>query len=160
MKRNSLWALCYCLASRIAAADPCSIGIDANDKMQFSAHTLTVSPTCTAIRVTLRNIGEQPAAIMGHNWVLTLASDAAAVSSAGRGAGLAGNYLPAGDRRIIVATPMLGAGESATVRFETARLTPGASYKYFCSAPGHFAAMNGKLSVSAAGTVTAANRAP
>ena len=160
MSRVLLSTIILGLLSATASADPCSVSIEANDMMQFSARTLSVPTTCPVIEVTLRHSGRQPARIMGHNWVLTRDSDVTAIASAGINAGLARNYQPAGDQRIIAATPIIGGGESATVRIDTSRLTPGGSYTYFCSAPGHASLMKGRLAFGARGVVTASNLPP
>ena len=160
MSRVLLATIVLGLLSATAGADPCNISIEATDTMQFNTSSLSAPTTCPVIEVTLRHSGKQRARIMGHNWVLTRDSDMTAVASAGLNAGFAQNYQPARDQRIIAATPIIGGGESATVRIDTSRLTPGGSYTFFCSVPGHAALMKGKLSFGARGAVTASNRPP
>jgi azurin len=82
---------------------------------------------------------------MGHNWVLTKTGDIASVANAGMNAGAANNYQKPGDTRIVAATKLIGGGESTLVRFSTAQLQSGASYSYFCSAPGHYSIMKGRF---------------
>ena len=60
-------------------------------------------------------------------------------------AGAAKGYLPEHDPRIIAATPIVGGGESATVKFATSRLQAGARYVFFCTSPGHATVMRGRL---------------
>jgi azurin len=86
-----------------------------------------------------------PVQAMGHNWVLVKTADVSAVASAGIGAGLQQNYLPAGDKRVLAATKMVGGGQSAQVKFSVSALKAGESYSYFCSFPGHSAIMQGKF---------------
>ncbi len=145
-----LYITAFLLVSRVASADVCKLAISATDQMRFEQQTLQVDAQCTEVEVTLRNSGKLPANIMGHDWVLTKTSDMASVANAGMGAGLANNYQKPGDKRIVAATAIIGGGETSTVRFSTAQLDAGASYSYFCSAPGHFSIMKGRFVYNAA----------
>ena len=128
-----------------AMADVCQLHVTANDQMRFEQQTLEVEARCTEVEVTLHNTGKMPANVMGHDWVLTKTADVAAVANAGMGLGLASNYQRPGDKRIVAATKVIGGGETASVRFALGQLNPGASYSYFCSVPGHYSIMKGRL---------------
>lgn len=134
-------------ASAPVLADDCKLSIDANDAMQFSTRQLTVPASCAEVELTLHQVGKQPRAVMGHNWVLTRARDATSVANLGMAAGLEKGYLPAGDARVIAATRLVGGGESDSVKFSTANLKPEDEYTFFCSAPGHIAMMKGRFTV-------------
>ena len=82
---------------------------------------------------------------MGHNWVLTKTADYTAVANAGMAAGLDKDYLPVDDKRIIAHTKVIGGGESTSVKFPVSKLTKGGDYTFFCSFPGHYGLMRGKL---------------
>jgi len=142
--------------ARIATADVCSLAINATDDMRFEQDTLQVEARCTDVEVTLHHTGKLPANIMGHNWVLTKTADVAAVANAGMGAGLANSFQRPGDARIIAATKIVGGGQNAVVKFNTAQLERGVSYSYFCSAPGHFSMMKGRLVYNAASSSSVA----
>ena len=133
------------LAASAAHADPCKLALEANDQLQFSRSEMTVPASCSEIEVTLRNTGHVPAKIMGHDWVLAKDADVPALVDASQSAGAAHGYLPANDGRIIAATPLVGGGESAVVKFDTARLQPGTRYSFFCSFPAHSAMMRGRF---------------
>jgi azurin len=135
----------FFLLSRLAMADLCELDVNATDLMRFEQQTLQIQPQCTEVQVTLHHTGKLPASAMGHDWVLTKTSDVASVANAGMNAGAANNYQKPGDTRIVAATKLIGGGESTTVRFATAQLQPGASYSYFCSAPGHYSIMKGRF---------------
>ena len=139
----------FFLISPFAMADVCQLNINATDMMRFEQQTLQVQSQCTDVEVTLHNTGKLPVSAMGHDWVLTKTADVAAVANAGMSAGLANNYQKPGDARIVAATKIIGGGESSTVRFSTAQLDSGSSYSYFCSAPGHFSIMKGRLVLNA-----------
>jgi azurin len=140
------------LLSRLSVADVCELNVNATDLMRFEQQTLQVEAQCTEVQVTLHHTGKLPANAMGHDWVLTKTADVASVANAGMNAGLANNFQKPGDTRIVAATKLIGGGESSMVRFSTAQLQPGASYSYFCSAPGHFSLMKGRLVLNAVTT--------
>jgi azurin len=155
-----LYITALLLVSRVASADVCKLAISATDQMRFEQQTLQVDGQCTEVEVTLRNSGKLPANIMGHDWVLTKTADVASVANAGMGAGLTNNYQKPGDKRIVAATPIIGGGESTTVKFSTTQLEPGASYTYFCSAPGHFSIMKGRFVYNTSASATVAKNEP
>ena len=72
-------------------------------------------------------------------------------------AGPARGYLPEHDTRIIAATPTVGGGESATVKFATSLLQPGARYAFFCTSPGHSTVMRGTFRFGDNGRLVRAN---
>ena len=131
------------LGSAGAQAGNCQLTIEGNDLMQFSQRQLQVAADCTSVEVTLKHTGKQPIKVMGHDLVLAKTSDLNALVIAGMNAGLANNFLVANDPRIIAATPVIGGGESATIRFSTAKLQVGGDYAFFCTYPGHYALMKG-----------------
>ena len=127
------------------AAKTCELTIEGNDAMQFNKTSLAVAADCTEVKLTLSHPGKLPAAAMGHNWVLTETSVFQAVATAGMSAGLPNNYVPKDDARVIAHTKVIGAGETATVTFPTSKLKKGGDYTFFCSFPGHWSVMKGKL---------------
>jgi azurin len=140
-----LYITAFLFVTHAATAEVCKLSISATDQMRFEQQTLEVDSQCTEVEVTLHNAGKLPPNIMGHDWVLTKTADVAPVANAGMEAGLANNYQQPGDKRIVAATAIIGGGDSATVKFSTAQLEAGTSYSYFCSAPGHYSIMKGRL---------------
>ena len=126
-----------------ANGQECDLVIEGNDLIQFVQPELRVSSECTEVTVTLKHIGNLAANIMGHNWVLTTTADWEAVAQAGQAAGPP--YVPVGDARVLAATDLIGGGEETAVTFDLSGLEAGGDYTYFCSFPGHFVLMNGKL---------------
>jgi len=125
------------------AADPCKLEISGNDLMQYDKPELSAPATCKQITVTLHHTGKLPKEAMGHNWVLTNATDLAAVATAGMGAGLASDYVAPGDQRVLAHTKTIGGGETTSVTFATSILKKGGAYQYLCTFPGHNALMHG-----------------
>jgi azurin len=135
--------------SSLAAAKTCSVAIEGNDQMQFNKTSIPIAADCTEVELTLKHSGKLPVTTMGHNWVLTTTADFQPVATAGATAGTANNYVPKDDARVIAHTKLVGGGESTTVKFPTSKLKKGGDYTFFCSFPGHWSLMKGKLSFGA-----------
>jgi azurin len=128
-----------------AADKVCKLEIAGNDMMKFDKQELKVAGDCTQVELSLKHTGKLPAQSMGHNWVLVQTPDLTAVANAGMSAGLDKNYVPVGDKRVIVHTKVIGGGQSTSVTFPTAGLKKGGDYTFLCTFPGHSALMKGKL---------------
>lgn len=123
----------------------CGITIEGNDRMQYNTNSIAVPASCSEFTITLNHVGSMPVAAMGHNVVVTAASDFSGVAADGLAAGAEADYVKPDDDRVIAATEMIGGGESASVTFSTSKLESGSEYTFFCSFPGHSALMRGTL---------------
>ncbi|GAB3062978.1 azurin [Stenotrophomonas tumulicola] len=128
-----------------AMARVCAVSIDSTDQMTFSSKQITLAADCSEVELTLRHAGKLAVTAMGHNWVLTRTADYQPVAMAGMRGSLADSYLPRNDARVLAHTKVIGGGQSTRVRFSTRQLEKGGDYTFFCSFPGHFAMMKGKL---------------
>lgn len=128
-----------------AQARMCAVNLDSTDQMTFSQKEIRVAGDCTQVTLTLRHTGKLAATAMGHNWVLTRTADYQPVALAGMRTTLADSYLPKNDARVLAHTAVIGGGQSTRVVFSTAALRKGGEYTFFCSFPGHFAMMKGRL---------------
>ena len=138
------------MAGNAFAADKvCKLEISGNDAMQFNVKEIVVDKSCKEFTVNLKHVGKMPKVAMGHNWVLTKEADKQGVATDGMGAGLAQDYVKAGDTRVIAHTKVIGGGESDTVKLDVSKLAAGENYAFFCSFPGHWAIMKGTLKVGA-----------
>ncbi len=148
---NRVWrgalALLLSIPTTSAFARVCPLTVDSDDSMRFAQTELRVAADCTQVRLTLRHSGRVPATAMGHNWVLTRTADYRQVAIAGGRARLADSYLPKDDPRVIAYTRVIGGGETTTITFPVRGLQRGGDYTYFCSFPGHWNVMRGKLVV-------------
>lgn len=133
------------LCASVAAAANCSATVEGNDQMQFNVKEITIPADCAEFELTLTHTGKLPKNTMGHGIVITKTADMAGLSSAGIAAGIANNHVPPGDARALVVVPLIGGGESATVKFSTSILEKGGDYSFYCPFPGHFAIMKGKV---------------
>ncbi|HMN35484.1 MAG TPA: azurin [Chiayiivirga sp.] len=143
--RSSLLAIAALLLSTQLQAKTCELSIDSTDQMTFSAKELSVGADCTEVKLTLHHVGKLAKNVMGHNWVLTKTADYQPVAQDGMKAGLDADYLKADDDRIIAHTALIGGGETTSVTFPVSKLEKGGDYTFFCSFPGHWAVMHGKL---------------
>ena len=130
-----------------AEVSNCSTTIEGNDAIQFNVGSITVPSSCSEFTITLNHVGQLPAAAMGHNVVIALASDRAAIAADGVAAGLEGDYVKEGDDRVIAHTEMIGGGETTSVTFPVSAIQGGGPYEFFCSFPGHWAVMRGSIQV-------------
>ena len=145
MKLHAALLLLLLLASPAAFAKTCKLAISSNDQMQFDKPELKVAADCTKVELTLTHAGKMPVAAMGHNWVLAKTSDFRSLAIAGGKATAADSFLPKGDARALAHTKVIGGGEKTTITFPTSGLAKGGDYTFFCSFPGHWNIMKGKL---------------
>ncbi len=121
------------------------VAITSNDAMQYNVKEITAKPG-EKITVKLSHVGKLPKTAMGHNWVLfSNLPDAEVQKLLMDGMKNAPDYLPKDKSAVLAHTKVIGGGESTTVEF-TAPTKPG-SYPFFCTFPGHFSMMKGKLIV-------------
>lgn len=143
---SAIAATCIALP---AFAEEKKIELTGSDQMQYSTKTLEVTAGDTVV-LTFKHIGKLPKAAMGHNFVLLKADAKIADFSMKAMKAVATDYIPDDEdskKQIIAHTKLIGGGESDTIIF-TAPAEAGA-YPYLCSFPGHFAIMQGVLTVKA-----------
>ena len=136
-------------ASGKPAADvaDCATTIEGNDAMQFNVGSITVPSSCTEFTINLKHVGQMPVAAMGHNVVISKASDRAGIGADGASAGAANGYIKEGDERVIAHSDMIGGGQSTSVTFPVSAIQGDGPYEFFCSFPGHWAVMRGSIEV-------------
>ena len=143
---RSLTLLALLLAGT-AQAENCVIDLKGDDAMKFDKAEVAVSASCATITINLQHVGKLPVTAMGHNVVIAATPDVQALGTAGMNAGAAANYVPAGDARVIAHTKLVGGGATTSATFPGSVLKAGGDYTFFCSFPGHWAIMKGKLVV-------------
>ena len=134
-------------AAPAAAGGECETVIVSDDAMKFDPKEIQVKSSCKQYKITLKHEGKMPKSAMGHNVVLSKAADKDGILADGQTAGEANNYVKAGDERVIAHTKLLSGGEQDSVTFDVSKLAKGEAYEYYCSFPGHYATMNGKLTL-------------
>jgi azurin len=124
---RTLCAIASCTTAFVAApalAADCSATVESNDAMQFNVKTLSVPAACKTFSVTLKHVGKLPKTAMGHNLVLTVPGDVAAVATDGIAAGVANDYVKPQDTRVIAHSKLIGGGESTQVDIPVASSKP------------------------------------
>ena len=120
------------------------ITVEANDRMQFDTKEISVKAG-EKITLTLKHVGKLPKQAMGHNWVLlkegVVVKDFAMEAMKAKD----NDYLPKDSKDVIVATELLGGGETDTITFEAPAK---GTYTFICTFPGHYGIMQGTLVVS------------
>lgn len=130
-------------ASAPAAAPAGPIQVTGNDQMQFSTNAFEVT-SGSEVTLIMTNVGTLPVESMGHNLVIlnpgTVVADFGTKAIAAKETG----YIPADSAAVFAHTRILGPGQSDTLKFTA----PAAgAYPYLCSFPGHFAVMQGVMTV-------------
>lgn len=141
--RYSVIAGGLCFSAAGALAKTCEILVEGSDSMQFNTKELTIGKDCKEVKLTLKHTGKLPKSAMGHNLVISSEKDQAGILAESAKAGLAKDYLPEGDKRVVAATKLLGGGETSTITFKKDLLKAGEAYKFFCTFPGHSGLMQG-----------------
>ena len=136
------------VAGAAQASGNCTVKLKGDDAMKFDLKEATVSASCATITIELDHTGKLPAAAMGHNVVVSTTADLAGVARDAIRAGVANNYVPTGDARVIAFTPLIGGGQKTKVSFPGNKLTVGGDYSFYCTFPGHSTLMKGKLVVT------------
>jgi azurin len=148
MNKLILTLATVCLSS-FAHAEDKKLEITGNDQLQYSTKALEVTAG-DKVTLTLKHIGAAPKVAMGHNFVLLKAGvTAQAFSTKAMAAGPTADYIPQDEeskKEMIAHTKLIGGGESDTITFDAPE--PG-TYTFLCTFPGHFAIMNGVLTVKA-----------
>jgi azurin len=138
-------ALVSTLFAGVAFGKTCEVTVEGSDAMSYNTKTIATAG-CKDVKLTLKHSGKLPKAAMGHNIVITTDADMKKAVDTAMKAGPAKDYSP-GAAGVIVATKLLGGGESDTVTFSTDKLKKGTKYKFFCTFPGHSALMQGDVTI-------------
>lgn len=135
-------------AESAAANGDCKAVLKGDDAMKFDQTEFKINKAaCPEFTVEIDHVGKLPAAAMGHNIVITKSADVDTVAQAGIKAGPAKDYVDEEGGKVIAHTKLVGGGEKADVTFKTEGLEAGGGYEFFCSFPGHYAVMRGKVIV-------------
>ena len=147
MIRKLMITAALMMAAPLAAqAAECSVDLEGNDAMKFNKTSIEVPKACKDFTINLKHTGKMAKNVMGHNVVVSSTADMAAVNSDGVKAGLAVDYVKAGDTRVIAHSKIIGGGETTSVKIPVAKLGAGPN-SFFCSFPGHAALMKGTIAV-------------
>jgi len=135
----------YTAVPKAVAANTCAVNVESTDAMQFNTKRIEISKSCEEFVVNLEHTGKMPKTMMGHNLVITKAADEKPVLTDATKAGAEGDYLKANDKRVLMATTIIGGGESTTAKLNVSQLKVGEDYVFFCTFPGHSFMMRGSV---------------
>lgn len=130
---------------RANADDEKKVQIHGNDNMKYDVTRIDCHPG-QKVTITLTNVGELPKIAMAHNFVLLRpGTDVMAFVAAAAKQEANGYMPPEMADKVIVASKMVGPGESDTISFTA---PPPGQYDYVCTFPDHVkAGMRGVLNV-------------
>ena len=147
MFKKTLLALALGLAPLAAfAQDEVKLEVSSNDMMQYDKKALEVT-TGQKVTITLKHVGKLPKTAMGHNIVILKPGTVVPTFAMKGMTAAATAYIPQDEeskKSVVAASETIGGGESTTFSFTAPE--PGA-YPYVCTFPGHFALMQGVLTV-------------
>lgn len=133
---------------QLATAQDAKIEITGNDQMQFNVKAFEVKEGQKVV-LSFKHIGQLPAVAMGHNVVILKPGTAVPAFATKCAPAKDTEYIPQDEEskaQIVAYTKMLGGGEFDEITFTAP--TPG-DYPFICSFPGHFAIMQGVMTVKA-----------
>lgn len=133
---------------QLASAQDAKIEITGNDQMQFNTKAFEVTEGQKVV-LSFKHIGQLPVVAMGHNVVILKPGTAVPAFATKCAPAKDNGYIPQDEESkaaIVAHTKMLGGGESDEITFTAP--APG-DYPFICSFPGHFAIMQGVMTVKA-----------
>jgi azurin len=133
---------------QLASAQDAKIEITGNDQMQYNVKAFEVKEGQKVV-LSFKHIGQLPAVAMGHNVVILKPGTAVPAFATKCAPAKDTDYIPQdveSKKEIVTYTKMLGGGESDEITFTAP--APG-DYPFICSFPGHFAIMQGVMTVKA-----------
>lgn len=141
----SLLSVALC---QFASAEDAKVEITGNDQMQYSIKAFEVTEG-QKVELTFKHIGQLPAVAMGHNVVILKTGTAVPAFATKCAPAKDTGYIPQDEESkamMIAHTKLIGGGESDTITFTA----PAAGdYPFVCTFPGHFAIMQGVMTVKA-----------
>ncbi|EGV44513.1 Azurin [Bizionia argentinensis JUB59] len=123
---------------------PISFTLSSDDQMKFEQTEFQVVAE-QQVSLTLSHIGSMSKNAMGHNIVILKPGTDLAAFTNEAASSMQTDYIPESfESSIIAHSRMLGGGESASINFSIE--TPDV-YTFICSFPGHYAVMQGTITV-------------
>lgn len=146
--RGFLAPIVFLAAVSAHAAEPVKLELSADDRMVFSKTKFEV---VSGQKVTLvfKNTGTKGEKSMKHNVVLLKPGNTIVAFAVKCNAAAETGYVPTdkeSKEQMVGHVKLIGGGQTATMTFTAGE--PG-EYPFFCSSPGHFDKMQGKIIVKA-----------
>ncbi len=144
--KKIIFSLLSAAICQFATAQEATVELTGNDQMQYNTKAFEVMEGQEVV-LSFKHIGQLPVVAMGHNVVILKPDTAVPAFAAKAAPAKETNYIPQDEESkamIVAHTKMLGGGESDEITFTA----PAAGeYPFICSFPGHFAIMQGVMTV-------------
>ena len=134
------------LATSVFASN-CEIKIEGSDMMKYDVAEITLDTSCEQTKISLKHAGKLPINAMGHNVVIVEEKNLSKITQQiNFSLGVEKGYLPESED-IIFMSAMVGGGETTKLEIDMSKLDKTKNYIFFCSFPGHWALMRGKIKI-------------
>ena len=134
------------LATSVFASN-CEIKIEGSDMMKYDVAEITLDTSCKQTKISLKHAGKLPINAMGHNVVIVEEKNLSKITQQiNFSLGVEKGYLPESEDIILIST-MVGGGDTTELEVDMSKLDKTKNYVFFCSFPGHWALMKGKIKI-------------
>ena len=139
--------VCASILATTVFASNCEIKIEGSDMMKYDVAEITLDTSCEQTKISLKHAGKLPINAMGHNIVIVEEENLSKITQQiNFSLGAEKGYLPESED-IIYISAMVGGGETTELEMDMSKLEKTKSYVFFCSFPGHWALMRGKIKI-------------
>ena len=139
--------LCASILATSVFASNCEIKIEGSDMMKYDVAEITLDKSCEQTKISLKHAGKLPINAMGHNVVIVEEKNLSKITQQiNFSLGVEKGYLP-DSQDIIFISAMVGGGDTIELKIDMSKLDKTKSYVFFCSFPGHWALMRGKIKI-------------
>ena len=139
--------LCAWIIATNLYASNCEIKIEGSDMMKYDVAEITLDTSCEQTKISLKHAGKLPINAMGHNVVIVEEKNLSKITQQiNFSLGVEKGYLPE-SQEIIFISSMVGGGDTTELEMDMSKLDKTKNYVFFCSFPGHWALMRGKIKI-------------
>ena len=139
--------VCASILATSVFASNCEIKIEGSDMMKYDVAEITLDTSCEKTKISLKHAGKLPINAMGHNVVIVEEKNLSKITQQiSFSLGVEKGYLPDSED-IIFISAMVGGGDTTELEMDMSKLDKTKSYVFFCSFPGHWALMRGKIKI-------------
>ena len=139
--------VCASILATSVFASNCEIKIEGSDMMKYDVAEITLDTSCEQTNISLKHAGKLPINAMGHNVVIVEEKNLSKITQQiDFSLGVEKGYLPESED-IIFISAMVGGGDTTELEIDMSKLDKNINYVFFCSFPGHWALMRGKIKI-------------
>ena len=139
--------VCASILATSVFASNCEIKIEGSDMMKYDVAEITLDKSCEQTKISLKHAGKLPINAMGHNVVIVEEKNLSKITQQiNFSLGVEKGYLPDSED-IIFISAMVGGGDTTELKMDMSKFEKTKSYVFFCSFPGHWALMRGKIKI-------------